>query len=128
MTEEKMRRHEKILIVDDEEDICFLLKSILRRNFLDITIDIAHSVTRGIELINKQKYDAYLFDLRLDDGTGFDLIAETKLQYPNPEIVVISAYSSAEDMRRLQNHGVFKFVQKPISKEKLIAKLENVLS
>lgn len=126
--EKKGIEKDKILIVDDEEDICFLLKSILKRNFSNLTIDIAHNVKLGKEYIRSQKYDAYLFDLRLNDGTGFDLITETKSAYSNPEIVVISAYSSSEDLKKLQDYGISKFVQKPISKDKLISNLINVIS
>ncbi|MEO9531080.1 MAG: response regulator [Crocinitomicaceae bacterium] len=109
-----------ILIVDDEEDICFLVKSILKRKS-SARIDICTSVKDAIEKLSSEDYDLAFFDMRLNDGTGSDLIdfVHSKLD-TNPYIAVISAYTSDADMEKLRELKINQFIPKPLSREKII--------
>lgn len=119
---EMKRDIERILIVDDEEDICFLLKSILKRHS-DAKIDVCNSVFTGKEKLKNNTYDLVFFDMRLNDGTGEELIlAANGIKKENrPYIAVISAYSSELDMERLSRLNINEFVPKPLSTSKIVS-------
>lgn len=110
-----------ILIVDDEEDICYLIKSILKRH-TSATIDICNSVSKAIEKLDKHAYDLTFFDMRLNDGTGEDLINYVHNHKKNnlPYIAVISAYASQSDLNHLTTLNIDEFIAKPLSSQEII--------
>ena len=109
-----------ILIVDDEEDICFLIKSILKRKS-SARIDICTSVKDAIKKLSFENYDLTFFDMRLNDGTGADLVDYVQNNLDStPYVAVISAYTSSEDMKYLADLNINQFIPKPLSREKII--------
>jgi CheY-like chemotaxis protein len=59
----------KILCVDDHKDFCELVAAILH----DVKVTSAHSMADAILLATKEKFDLYLLDYHLPDGTGLEL-------------------------------------------------------
>ncbi|HEX2640835.1 MAG TPA: response regulator [Pyrinomonadaceae bacterium] len=59
----------KILCVDDHTDFCELVAAILQ----DVKVVSAHSVAEAVALATKEKFDLYLLDYHLPDGTGLEL-------------------------------------------------------
>lgn len=111
---------ENILIVDDEQDICLLVKSILRRNS-EAIIDVSYSVSDAKQKLEKNSYDLAFFDLRLQDGSGVELIKYLKSKFTTiPYIVVISAYTSSVDMESLNELNINEFIPKPLTSNKII--------
>lgn len=82
----------KCVIIDDEADAIFMLKNILEKNFKDeITIvDVAENIKDGIQIINKQKPEVVFLDIRMREGTGFELLKQIKTK--NFEVIFITAY------------------------------------
>ncbi len=111
---------EHILIVDDEKDICLLVRSILKRKTA-AKIDVAYSVSEGKEKLHQVDYDLVFFDVRLRDGSGIDLVKEVKSEFNEPPyIAMISAYTSKIDMDLIDELNVNEFIPKPLSSEKII--------
>ena len=81
----------KIAIIDDEEDARRILKKYLERYFPELQlIGEADSVQSGIQLITEFKPEIILLDIRMNDGTGFDLI--DGLSSFIPKIIFTTAY------------------------------------
>src|SRR5689334_11473557 len=59
----------KILCVDDHKDFCELVAAVLT----DVKVNSAHSMADAVLLATKEKYDLYLLDYHLPDGTGLEL-------------------------------------------------------
>lgn len=59
----------KILCVDDHTDFCELVAAILH----DVKVVSAHSMAEAVALATKEKFDLYLLDYHLPDGTGLEL-------------------------------------------------------
>ncbi len=114
-----------VLVIDDERDICFLLKAIIKRFYNGVNVKTGHSVNDGLQKIREQEYDVYVFDLRLGDGTGYQLIDELRTIKKNANIIVISAYSSTDDLEKLKEYDIKNFIAKPISKHDLLTHLSN---
>jgi len=113
---------EHILIVDDEEDICFLLKNILKRES-NAKIDICHSVSCARSKLDSEiNYDLAFIDMRLNDGTGEEIVefAQNAVK-KQPYIVIISAYSSVIDMERIDRLEINEFIAKPLTTQKIIS-------
>lgn len=111
---------DNILIVDDEQDICYLVKNILKR-VSSAQIDICTSVSDAIDQLKSEKYDLTFLDMRLNDGTGAELVEfiHEELEI-NPYIAVISAYTSSKDIEKLKGLEIDEFISKPLSREKII--------
>ena len=117
----------KILIVDDEREICILVKSILKR-VKNFDVKIADSVASALDVIKDEKFDLYIFDYRLGDGTSIEVIQELKKSYPIEQqipVVVMSAYTSDDDIRDLQKVGIKRFIPKPLKREDIVSCAES---
>lgn len=80
------------LIIDDEEDARFMLRSLIERHFSD-KIEVAgeaDSVSDGVELINRQKPELVFLDIRMNRETGFDLLEA--IDNKDFEVVFVTAY------------------------------------
>lgn len=112
-----------ILVVDDEQDICFLLKNFLDKTYV-ATVDVSYSVQSAIELLNQKVFDVVFFDYNLQDGTGVDLINHTKLTpETKPYTVIMSAFSSYADIKNLEELGINFFISKPLTQQKIVESL-----
>jgi two-component system nitrogen regulation response regulator NtrX len=109
----------RILIVDDEENIGRSLKLILEREGYGVSI--CHSLGEA-RAFNGQ-FDAYLLDMRLPDGNGVDLLKDLK-QAP---VVMISGHGTIADAVEATRAGAFDFLEKPLSRDKVLLTLRNAL-
>jgi len=106
--------NEKILIIDDELDICILLSSVLKS--LGYKTDYAGSVSQGIEKAIESKPNILFLDINLPDGKGFDLIPVINEKKIKPKIILISANEKDEYKELASKNGVTHFLGKPFSK------------
>jgi DNA-binding NtrC family response regulator len=84
----------KILIVDDDKSVGHSLGILLREDgyLVDITMDS----TEAALLIEKSKYDVYLFDYKMKGLNGGDLLKITKTKYPQSAVFIISGMMEAD--------------------------------
>lgn len=103
----------KVLIVDDEVDICyFLSRNLIKRNF---TTSFAHSLFDAEEIIETDTPSIVLLDNYLPDGLGINFINKIKSKYPDIKIVMITAHDSPQDRTKAYNNGVSYFLSKPFT-------------
>ena len=88
---ETMRR-KKVLIVDDEVDLCMLMKAYFNRKQYDVYL--AHSLADGISQLKQVSPDVIFIDNNLPDGFGWDAIPELSLKYPDTKYHLTSAFRS----------------------------------
>lgn len=104
----------KVLIVEDEETICFSMGEYFRQHGFDV--DIALDAEHAEDLLLENKYDVLIQDLRLGlnrQTDGLDLIRLTHSRSPDTRIVVLTAYATAEAEREARNSGADVFLTKP---------------
>lgn len=102
----------RVLIVDDEPDICELLEITLGRMGLDS--NSALNYTDAISLLNSEHFDLCLTDMKLPDGNGIQLVEHCQQQYKELPIAVITAHGNMESAVRALKAGAFDFVSKPL--------------
>ena len=106
-----------ILIIDDEEDLCWLLSNTLQRKGYNVSA--ANSISEGMACL-KERPDLIFLDLKLPDGNGMDVLSEIKRTTPQTMVVVISAYGSEEKRGEAEDQGVYGFIDKPFTEEKIL--------
>ncbi|WP_282433099.1 sigma-54-dependent transcriptional regulator [Legionella gresilensis] len=107
----------KLLVIDDEPDICELLSLTLSR--MGYSCDLAHTYQQAIEKLNANAYALVLTDMRLPDGDGIELvkyIQKTKNQLP---VAVITAYGNVEGAVNTLKAGAFDYLSKPVDLKQL---------
>ena len=112
------------LIIDDELDICFLLKSILKKRDLDVNY-VNRLEDAKIALKNNTPPIIFL-DNHLPDGLGIDFISYVKANYPNTKIIMITAHDTPEDRTKAVQQGVDMFLGKPFTKDAITMALNKL--
>jgi two-component system OmpR family response regulator len=114
----------KVLIIDDELDICYLLSGILNRKKL--TTSYVNTLGDARTALDADIPDLVFLDNHLPDGYGLDFISHIKLTYPDTKIIMITAHDSAEERNRAYREGVDLFLSKPFSRELIYETLDRV--
>ncbi len=102
----------KVVIIDDEEDLCQLMKSFL--NDLDYDVFLAHTLTKGLAVIQEVTPDIVFIDNNLPDGLGWDQMNFLVREYPNCKINLISAYSYVSPTFD-ETTSLVSIIEKPLS-------------
>jgi two-component system response regulator PilR (NtrC family) len=108
---------QRVLIIDDEPDIRELLEITLLRMGLDTVT--AGTVKEAMLSIQEFKPDLCLTDMRLPDGSGFDIVRYIQREYAHIPVAVITAYGSMEAAVEALKAGAYDFVSKPVDLTKL---------
>ena len=119
---EKPRMIKRALLIDDEEEICQLLRNMLRRGGTECTF--AHSLEQARHALNMDQFDAVFIDIHLPDGLGYDLIPTIKATQPHSRLIAISAMD-VEGERAL-SAGADLFVPKPFNRSIIMSSISDL--
>jgi two-component system, NtrC family, response regulator HydG len=112
----------RILIIDDDTDICTLLSKFLVRKGYET--EAAYSGAKGIAMFTQGNFDAVLCDYRLGDKDGKDVLSEIKLKDPKAIVIVITGYSDIKTAVEIIKAGAYDYITKPLIPDEVL----NVLS
>ncbi len=102
-----------VVIIDDEEDLCHLMKTYLIE--LNYDVYLAYTLTSGLSLLNEIVPDILFIDNNLPDGLGWDKMEEIKALHPLCKINLISAYRFLPtEMVQSYDYDSVKFIEKPL--------------
>jgi two-component system OmpR family response regulator len=105
----------KVLIVDDELDICYLLSSLLKqRNFVT---GFVNTISDAVNALKTDTPDILFLDNHLPDGFGLDFIPHIKQNYPGVKVIMITAHDGAVERKKAHDGGVDLFVAKPLNRK-----------
>jgi len=113
------------LVIDDEPDICELLKLTLGR--MDVRTESAADVASAKALLGKHDFDICLTDMRLPDGDGLELVEWMQTNAPGVPVAVITAHGNVETAVHALKLGAFDFISKPLDLGNLRNIVENAL-
>lgn len=119
-----MTTTKRVLIVDDETDICLLLSGLLRR--LGYLPTCAHFLEEGRHFLRTQEFDAVFLDLNLPDGLGFDLLPTIKKINSETKVVMISAFDGVAERKRASEQGADYFIGKPFTRKSVEQALQTM--
>jgi DNA-binding NtrC family response regulator len=120
----------KILAIDDNEDILFALKLLLKPHVEKITT--LSSPNRVIDLLKVEKYDIILLDMNFTKDAssgqeGFDWLSKILELDPQAIVIFMTAYGDAEKAVRSIKAGATDFILKPWQNEKLLATISSAM-
>lgn len=119
----------RILIVDDNPDICFVLTRLLERHGHE-----ASAVLNGreaLESLESSPFDIAIIDIIMPDMDGIELIMKLRLNYPQLKVIAISGggmISADEYLRMAKLLKVRRTFQKPIKADELEAAIDELMT
>jgi DNA-binding response OmpR family regulator len=114
----------KVLIIEDEGDMCLLLNIIL--NGKEMELDHVKDLSAAEEYLQKENPSVVILDNKLPDGFGVDFILLLKKNYPSVKIIMISGFDGAAKDVALHN-GADIYLEKPFSKDQLYEALKGLM-
>lgn len=113
----------KILIIDDEIEICESIKMILE--YEDYEVEYFSDAKKGVEHLRDNIYSVLLLDIQMPQITGFEALDKISHFQNKPNIIMISAHGSLENAIKATKLGAFDFIEKPIDRDKLLISVRN---
>lgn len=108
----------RILIIDDDMDMCNLLGRFLQKKGFET--DASHSGNKGIAKFKESKFDVVLCDFRLGDKEGREVLKEIKNIDPYAIVIIITGYSDIKTAVDVIKSGAFDYITKPLIPEEVL--------
>jgi two-component system OmpR family response regulator len=115
----------KVLIVEDEADMCLLLNILLTSK--DIELDHVKNLSAAESYLLSGNPSVIILDNKLPDGFGIDFIPLLKRNYPHIKIIMISGFDSAAKDVALDN-GADIFLNKPFTRDQLYKSIKELIN
>lgn len=113
-----------VLIIDDERPIRSSLRDILEyENYKVIDIDNGKD---GLEILQKEKIDLVLCDIKMNKMDGMDVLSESK-EFSEVPFIMISGHGTIETAVEAARKGAFDFLEKPLDLNRLLITVRNAL-
>lgn len=107
----------KLLVVDDEPNVLYSIEKALESE--ELKVIVAPTGRQGLELVEQQRPDAVIVDVRLSDMSGLDVFDSVRLVAPHLPVIIITAYSTTETAIEAMKRGAFEYLLKPIDLHQL---------
>lgn len=115
----------KILVIDDEKNILESIKMVL--TYENYPVATTNNGLDGIDLFRQLKPDIVLLDVKMPGFNGIDVLKQLKGISEFSEVIMISGHSGIEEALEAAKLGAFDFLEKPISRDKLILTVRNAM-
>ncbi len=116
----------RALIIDDEVDICYLLRGMLRQKNVDASY--VTSLADAEAHLRQNDPPVIFIDNHLSDGFGIDHIGRIKAEHPSTCIIMITAHDTSADRDIAYQKGVDLFIGKPFTKDVILKAIEKISS
>ena len=116
---------QKILVIDDDRDMCLLLKRFLSKHGFEI--EDANTAKKALELLDATEYDLVLCDFRLDNMDGKTMLVKIKEKYPHMPVIIITGYSDIKIAVEVMKLGAFDYITKPLFPDEIILTIRKAL-
>ena len=113
-----MRRHSRILIVDDKRDLAQGVALILGE--VSTEIRIAHSAEQALDLLEEAPADLMFADIKMPGMDGLGLLRRVREAYPRARVVLFTAYGTIESAVEAMKLGAYHYLTKPFSNDELL--------
>jgi YesN/AraC family two-component response regulator len=107
----------KVLIVDDEVDVCRFAKSFFEARGLAVFTALGGQ--EALEIFRGQKPDIMLIDVKMADMDGVALLKEIKKLDKKTDIIMVSAIEDMDVIEEAKRHGATEYITKPLVLEEL---------
>ncbi len=117
---------EKILIIDDDKDLCFVLKRFLSKHGFEVIE--ATSGKAALDILENVKPDLILCDFRLEDMSGSSILKRIKELNPSVPVIIITGYSNIKTAVEVMKLGAMDYVTKPLLPDEILLTIRKALN
>ena len=118
-------KNSKILVCDDDETLCYLLKEQLLEEGFEV--DAVYDGKYAIEAIKRSNYDVLLLDLNMKEVSGEDVLKFVKDYSASLQVIVLSAQGEMRKAIDCIKSGAYDFIPKPYEFDQLLITLSRAL-
>jgi CheY-like chemotaxis protein len=124
---------QKILVVDDEQDVEMLFKMKFRKELKEKSIDFhfafsGESALQYIHSVDPMDIILVLSDINMPGMNGLEMVEKVKKEYPELKIIMVTAYGDENNFRDAKKRGVDDFVTKPVDFDLLKISMQNLIT
>lgn len=116
---------QRIMIIDDDQDMCLLLNRFLTRHGYEV-IEV-HSGKKALEMIDSMEPDLVMSDFRLEDMEGSDILIKVKEKYPRVPFIIITGYSDIKTAVEVMKLGAYDYITKPLFPDEILLTIRKAL-
>jgi two-component system, NtrC family, response regulator HydG len=117
---------EKILIIDDDKDLCFVLKRFLSKHGFEV-LD-AQTGRAALDILDSVEPNLILCDFRLEDMSGSSILKKIKEKNPNVPVIIITGYSNIKTAVEVMKLGAMDYVTKPLLPDEILLTIKKALN
>ena len=120
-----MIKNAKVLVCDDDETLCYLLKEqLLEEGFI---VDTVYDGSHAIEAIKGKNYDLLLLDLNMGEVSGEDVLKFVNDYSSSIQVIVLTAQSDVKKAIECIKIGAYDFINKPYNFDELLVTINRAL-
>lgn len=117
---------QKILVIDDDKDLCLLLHQFLSRKGYFVTT--IYSGVAALDYLENEEPDLIICDLKLEDIDGITLLSKVKEKYNDLPVIIITAYSDITTSALAIKQGAYDYVMKPLLTEQILLLIQEAVT
>lgn len=118
-----MNAKEKILVVDDEQQIRQLLTDLLE----DFDVTSVGSVDDAMEALIADSFDLVLTDIKMPEKSGLELVQDVMRYASNTPVIVMSGHGGKEETMDCLRYGAYDFFEKPWDCDQVLLSVRRAL-
>ena len=112
----------KLLIIDDEENMCHMLKAMTERHGYKVTTTF-NAVT-ALELIKQESFNFILCDVKMPQMDGMTFLKKGAAYHQDSTIIMMSAYGTVDLALAAMKAGAYDFISKPFKADEVLLTLK----
>ncbi|MHB1665562.1 MAG: sigma-54-dependent transcriptional regulator, partial [bacterium] len=117
------KKEKRILIVDDEESIVFVLKKLLENEFI---IDTASEGQLALQLINEHNYFTVFLDIRIPKINGMEILSYSRELANPPNIIIMTAQNTMINAIDAMKKGAYDYITKPFDVDEIVGIIKKI--
>jgi two-component system, NtrC family, response regulator HydG len=116
----------RILVIDDDTDICLLLRRFLTKNGYEVAL--AHTGEEGLATLDTFNPDLVMTDFKLGDIDGVTILSRIKAKLPHVVVIIITGYSDIKVAINVMKQGAYDYITKPLFPDEILITLQKALA
>jgi two-component system response regulator AtoC len=119
---ESMLKEKRLLIVDDEKNMCHLLSVLLEK--AGYQIDMAHNGFEALEKIREKEFDFILCDIKMPKMDGMQFLKSAESLLESCTVIMMSAYGTIDTAVEAMKLGAYDYISKPFKTDEVLLALK----
>ena len=115
----------RILVVDDDKDMCQLISEILQEESCEV--NISYNGEDALSKIKENSYDLVILDYKLFGISGLVVLEKARQIKPLIKVIMISAFGNDSTKAKARELGAFDFIDKPFDIKRFIQAVQDIL-